>query len=73
MAEAAQRMKISRQSLYAVLKGERLTAEMVMRFGRLVKSDPALYLRMQVNYDLRHAQQSLAGTMKKIEAVATAA
>jgi addiction module HigA family antidote len=73
VADAAQRMKISRQSLYAVLRGERLTAEMAMRFGRLVKGDPALFLRMQVNYDLWHAQHSLARTLKKIEPVATAA
>ncbi len=73
VVEAARRMKISRQSLYAVLKGERLTAEMAMRFGRLVKGDPALYLRMQVNHDLWHAQQNLADTLKKIEPVATAA
>lgn len=74
IAQAARRMKISRQSLYAVLNGgSAVTADMALRFGRLVGGAPELYLRMQENHDLWHARQKLAATLKDIVPVKDAA
>jgi addiction module HigA family antidote len=73
-AEAARRMRISRPSLYAVLKGEgAVTADMALRFCRLAGGDPQLYLNMQTGYDLWHAQQRLAATLKEIKPAPKAA
>ncbi len=61
IAEAARRMRVSRPSLYAVLKAEgALTAEMALRFGRLTGGAPELYLQMQDRYDLWQAERRLA-------------
>ena len=73
IAEAARRMKVSRQSLYAVLNGEKVTAGMALRFGRLAGGAPELYLRMQANYDLWHAREQLADTLKHIRTAPRAA
>ncbi len=71
VAEAARRMGVSRPSLYAVLNGEgRVTADMALRFGRLVGGSPELFLRMQENHDLWHARRRLGPTLAKIAPVA---
>jgi antitoxin HigA-1 len=68
VAEAARRMQISRQSLHAVLSGESaVTADMALRFGKLVSGAPELYVNIQTNYDLWHARQRLAATLDRIE------
>lgn len=71
VAEAARRMKVSRQSLYAVLNGTAaVTADMALRFARLTGGTPDLLVRMQANHDLWHARQRLADTLKEIEPAA---
>lgn len=73
-AEAARRMRISRPSLYAVLNGAgAVTADMALRFSRLVGGEAQLYLNMQAGYDLWHAQQRLAATLKGIKPAPKAA
>ena len=68
IAEAARRMKISRPSLYAVLKGEgAVTADMALRFARLVSGNPDLFLHMQEARDLWHAQQRLVKVLRSIK------
>ena len=48
IAEAARRMQVSRQSLHAALSGESaVTADMALRFGKLVSGAPELYVNMQ--------------------------
>ena len=60
IAEAARRMDVARQSLYAVLDGKSaVTADMALRFGRLVDGPPELYLVMQAKRDLWYAEQRL--------------
>lgn len=74
IAEAARRMEISRQALYDVLRGEaRVTAEMALRFGKLVDAAPELYLRMQDNFDLWQARRKLTRELARIEPVRNAA
>jgi antitoxin HigA-1 len=66
-AEAARRMKISRPSLYAILdRRAAVTANMAVRFGALTGAAPELYLRMQANYDLWRARQTLEDTLAQI-------
>lgn len=68
IAQAARRMKISRPSLYAVLNGDgAVTADMALRFARLVGGRPELYLHMQEAHDLWHAEQRLAKILRQIE------
>jgi addiction module HigA family antidote len=71
IAEAARRIGVSRPALYAVLRGEgAVTADMALRFGRLVGGAPELYLRMQDNHDLWHARERLRDTLARIEPAA---
>jgi addiction module HigA family antidote len=71
VAAAAHRMKISRQSLHAVLSGDAsVTAEMALRFARLVGGEPELHLEMQAQRDLWHARLRLRDTLADIEPVA---
>jgi addiction module HigA family antidote len=71
IAEAARRMRVSRPSLYAVLNGRSaVTADMALRFGKLVGGAPALYVRMQASYDLWHAEQRLKDTLRHIQPAA---
>jgi antitoxin HigA-1 len=68
IAEAARRMGVSRQSLYDVLRGKGgVTAEMALRFGRLVGAAPDLYLHMQEGYDLWHAARKLKKELARIK------
>jgi antitoxin HigA-1 len=67
VAEAAERMGISRQSLYELLRGEnRVTADMALRFARLAGTGPEIYLHMQDALDLWEAEQRLAAELKRI-------
>ena len=67
IAEAERRMKVSRQSLYEALNGGKVTAEMALRFGKLVGGDASLYVRMQANCDLWQEQQKLGGKLRGIK------
>lgn len=71
IAGAARRMEISRQSLYAVLNGHgAVTADMAVRFARLTGGTPELFVQMQANYDLWHAQARLKRTVARIKPAA---
>lgn len=68
IAEAARRMGVSRQSLHAVLRGDSaVTADMALRFGRLVRAAPELYVHMQAAHDLFEARTRLKGALAAIE------
>jgi len=70
-AEAARRMKISRPSLYAILdRRAAVMANMALRFAALTGAAPELYLRMQANYDLWRARQTLEDTLAQIRPAA---
>ena len=67
IAEAARRMGVSRQTLYQVLQGKNaLTAEMALRFSRLVGGTPDIYLQMQVAYDLFEARKRIKDKLEEI-------
>jgi addiction module HigA family antidote len=74
VSEAARRMKISRQSLHAVLAGDAaVSAEMALRFARLTGGDPGLYLEMQDRRDLWLAAKRLGPALAEIEPAASVA
>lgn len=71
IAQAAKRMGVSRPALYAVMNGQAaVSADMALRFSRLVGGEPELFLRMQDNHDLWHARRRLAATLDRIEPAA---
>ena len=64
---AAKRLGVSRQPLYRVLACTHpVSVEMALRIGRLVGNGPGLWLRMQQNHDLRHAERRLKDELEKI-------
>jgi len=74
VAETAKRIGISRQSLYAVLRGNsKVTAEMALRFCRLAGGAPELFLAMQDACDLWHARERLGPALGRIAPAGAAA
>lgn len=70
VSETARRLRVSRQQLHRILACTHpITTEMALRIGKLAGNGPGLWLRMQQNYDLWHAEQSLKNELKKIEPV----
>ncbi len=54
------------------MKGETaITPEMAVRLGKFCGNGPGLWLRMQQNYDLWHAERELHDESKRIPAHAT--
>ena len=71
VAEAARRLHVSRQTLHALLSERKgFTPEMALRIGKLAGNGPALWLRMQQDFDLWHATRALADELKTIRRVA---
>jgi len=71
IAEAARRMAVSRPALYNVLNGDAaVTADMALKFGRLVGGNADLYVHMQSAYDLWHAHRRLRGRLARIKPAA---
>lgn len=70
VSEAARRLRVSRQQLHRILACTHpITTEMALRIGKLAGNGPGLWLRMQQNYDLWYAEQSLKDELKRIEPV----
>jgi addiction module HigA family antidote len=70
VTDAARRMGVSRQALHAVLRGSSaVSADMALRFARLVGGEPELYLRTQENRDLWAARQRLGARLSRIEPI----
>lgn len=65
--EIARLLGVSRQTLYDILReAQPITPEMALRIGKLGGNGPNLWLNMQANYDLWHAERALAGKIRKI-------
>ncbi len=68
ISEATRRLRVSRQQLHRVLAcAHPVSTEMALRLGKLAGNGPGLWLRMQQNYDVWHAEQRLKDELKKIE------
>lgn len=71
VAETARRLHVSRQTLHDLLAERKgFTPEMALRIGKLAGNGPALWLRMQQDFDLWHAERALAAELRTIERAA---
>ncbi len=69
VAEAARQLGVSRQSLHRILAGNRpVSTEMALRLGRFCGNGPRLWLRMQLEYNLWHAEQGMGAELERIPA-----
>ena len=67
VTEAARRMRVSRQTLHDLLAERKgFTPEMALRAGALAGNGAALWLRMQQDFDLWHAERALANELRAI-------
>jgi antitoxin HigA-1 len=67
VVEAARRLGISRQQLHRVLSGRSaMTPELALRVGRLCGNGPQLWMAMQVDWDLTHAEQRLGSALERV-------
>ena len=69
VTEAARRLKISRQSLSAVLNGRAgVSADMALRLAAALGTNADFWLRMQMQYDLWQAKQRAPKGVQKLAA-----
>jgi addiction module HigA family antidote len=74
VTEAAQRMGVSRMQLHRVLAGTAaVTPDMALRLGKFCGNGPNLWLAMQQERDLWHAERALRRELAKIETAKEAA
>jgi addiction module HigA family antidote len=71
VAEAARRLRVSRQTLHDLLAERKgFTPAMALRVGKLAGNGAALWLRMQQDYDLWYAERELADELRAIHRAA---
>jgi addiction module HigA family antidote len=71
VSEAARRLHVSRQTLHDLLAERRgFTTEMALRVGKLAGNGPLLWLRMQQDFDLWHAEREMADELRQIKQAA---
>ncbi len=69
-SEAARRMYISRQHFHRILACTHpITTDMALRIGKFAGNGPGLWLRMQQEYNLWHAEHRLKNELSDIEPV----
>jgi addiction module HigA family antidote len=74
VAEAARQLGVARQTLHRILAGRAaVTPEMAVRLGKFCGNGPGLWLRLQHDYDLWHAERLLADVVARIPTHRTAA
>ena len=71
VSETARRLHVSRQTLHDLLAERKgFTPEMALRIGKLAGNGPLLWLRMQQDFDLWHAERALADELRGIKQAA---
>lgn len=67
VTDAAKELGVARQTLHRVMTGDMaVTPAMALRLGRWCGNGPGLWLRMQVAYDLWHAERAIAEQLAEI-------
>jgi addiction module HigA family antidote len=67
VTEAARELGITRQTLHRIMAGTTsITPETALRLGKFCGNGPDLWLSMQQNYDLWHAQRDFGEEIEKI-------
>jgi addiction module HigA family antidote len=65
--DAARELGVSRQTLHRLMAGGiGVSPEMAVRLGKWCGNGPAIWLRIQMAYDLWHAEQRLARALSNI-------
>ena len=67
--KAAEALDISRQMLHRIIREdnpESISVGMALRIGKLCGNGPTIWLNMQRNYDLWHAEQEMSDILKAI-------
>src|SRR5579875_2647739 len=71
VTETARRLHVSRQTLHDLLAERKgFTPEMALRVGKLAGNGATLWLRMQQDFDLWHAERKLADELRAIHKAA---
>jgi addiction module HigA family antidote len=66
-SELADAMRVSRLSINQIINGRRsVTADMAFRLARVTSTTPDLWLNLQRDVDLFHAQRQLADVLDKL-------
>ncbi len=69
VSQAARELGVSRQLLHRILVGRAsVTPEMAVRLGKWAGNGPNLWLAMQQQFDVWHAEQKLAKALQQIPA-----
>ena len=67
VTDAARELGVSRQTLHRLFVGSiGVSPEMALRLGRWCGNGPNVWLKMQVAFDLWHAEQAMADTLGDI-------
>ena len=67
VSEAARQLGVSRHTLQRIIAGRHsITPEMAVRLGHFCSNGPQLWMTMQQNYDLWHAERRLRDELKRI-------
>ncbi len=67
IAQTAQALHVSRQTLHRILAGTMaVSPEMAVRLGKFCGNGPELWLRLQSAYDLWYAEKRLRAEIKRI-------
>jgi antitoxin HigA-1 len=67
VSTAAGHLGISRQTLHRILAEKAsVTPEMALRIGKFCGNGPDIWLRVQEDYDLWHAERALRGEIARI-------
>ena len=65
--DAAAQLGVTRQTLHRILaKKQPVTPEMAVRLGKFCGNGPTVWLRLQVAYDLWHAEKRLRRELARI-------
>ena len=73
VTDAAKELGIARQTLHRVMTADMaITPAMALRLGRWCGNGPGLWLRMQIAYDLWHAERAMGDSLAEIPSHVTA-
>ena len=73
VTEIADLLKVSRQTLHAILREEAsVTPAMALRLGKLCGNGPDLWLNLQVRYDLDRVSREMSDEIAQIPTIAAA-
>jgi addiction module HigA family antidote len=64
--QAADELRVSKQTLHKILNGSAISPEMALRLGKFCGNGPDLWLNMQHKVDLWSAKQKLGKELEKI-------